>query len=212
MQEGRAEKTTARLIGDSLISLVVAVAIIAVIDHPAQVFFGSFLLTIIVRLVLIEVFHRAFQRTRSEETKALLQRVVRPPHEGAYIGEGGHSTLIGNLLLVSLFFWPFALYGLSALLEQTALTLLVWLVFVLRDLLGGGIFMDYDKSVEVNFGYNLNYMWVLVVGIMVALVTFVVGVHSSSRACFSYFRVWNLLSMCSFGWRWSWLCRSSWSI
>ncbi|MCZ6915514.1 MAG: hypothetical protein O7I93_01955 [Gemmatimonadetes bacterium] len=30
--------------------------------------------------------------------------------------------------------------------------------------------MDYAKPIQVNFGYNLEYLWILIVGIIVGLV------------------------------------------
>ncbi len=143
------------------------------IDRPAQIFFGSFFLAILTRLVLIEVFYRVYHHGPAKRVRAFLVRVVRPPAEGAYIGPGGESTFIGNLLLIFLFFWPFAAFGVVALLAQPTLTLAIWLALILRDLLSGGIFLDYDKPIRVNFGYNLGYMWIHVVGIMVGLAFFV---------------------------------------
>ena len=76
---------------------------------------------------------------------------------------------------VVFFFWPFTALGLAALLAETLLTFSVLVMLTIHQLASREISMDFKAHLWDNFGYNLFYLFTVVLIIPVYIVVLVVS-------------------------------------
>jgi hypothetical protein len=154
--------------------------LVSLLEDPARVLAGAYLVDTLARLFLIEGIYRLYHTPRLMNARGYLERLVVPSARGGYTDPAGASTLFGNLFLVAFFFWPFAAYATVALARETGWMLAISVALTLRQLLGGGIYMDFDQPKEANFGFNLKWMLTLVLMIPIGIAAVIVTLAGDS--------------------------------
>jgi hypothetical protein len=167
--------------------LAVEMAAVAMTQSPLKITAATMYLAILTQLLFIQAFYSAYHRTASGTTRALLLKITRRRNEGAYISPGGESSLFGNLVVLFVFFWPLAALALDGVLRQPAWTVALWLLLVLFDVLGRSIILQFDHSLQRNFGYNLGWM----LGIVMALLFLVAGAAAWGAA----YGIWHAIGL-----------------
>ena len=114
-----------------------------------------------------------YQGQPVENTRKYFFNLVHPTIQGAYTCRGGQSSLIGNFILIFLFLFPFPLIGIGAIGKYPSAIVLFSALLFTKDLLRGGLFLDLNQSKHDNFGYNLLYMWIIILFLFTVLAAYI---------------------------------------
>jgi magnesium-transporting ATPase (P-type) len=148
-------------------SLALQTWLVSFLDNAGRVLAGAFFLEILVRLFLIEGMYRVYHTTKSERVKETLHRIARPPVSEQIFDGGSNASLLGNLVVLGVFYWPFAVYAMGALASEAGWVVAITTALTLRQVLAGGIHLDFSRSKPQNFGYNM--MWIFTVLLIIVL-------------------------------------------
>ena len=92
-----------------LLSFLLHVLAFMSVPRPFSIAVATWFLMVFTKLFFVSGFYWSYHGSKSERVRGLLRRIVTPRNMGAYVGAGGQSTLLGNLALMFLFFWPLPL-------------------------------------------------------------------------------------------------------
>ena len=143
-------------------SILLYVLVFLPVANPFEIAFATWFLMIFTRLLCVSIFYWSYRWAGPGRYRDLLQRLVTPRNRGAYVSGGGSSTLLGNLVLLFVFFWPAPAFAIGVIRTMPPWLVASWLLWILKELLSGAIFMDFTQSVRDNFGYNLVWMWEMI--------------------------------------------------
>jgi hypothetical protein len=140
------------------------------LDKPGQVLAGAYLIEVVVLLLLIEVLYRLYHATDSERMRGRLRDLVSSPAQAGMAAPISSASLLGCLFVMAAFFWPFTAYAGAALKQEASWVVTISVALAARQLMSGGIVMDFAQGKENNFGYNLKWIFAILVMIIAGVV------------------------------------------
>jgi len=128
----------------------------AFLRYPGEMLLAALTLTWILRTFLIALMHRLH---RVPALRGVLEAMAADPAERGYTASGTPMGLWSTLAFQAVMLGPLMALGIWGMQRQSAWTLAIWGVFVLKDLLWKGIYLKFNQPLHVNYDYNS--LWLL---------------------------------------------------